>query len=122
MKRKASTSKQPASKSKKQKGSGPLKVGLPPIVAAPGQQPLPHTLILGSGPSEESLRQQRYYAFKHNHFFPIMGELLDFDAKASYEVRVAALTARGFAVWDVLASFKRTGSADSTITDASVND
>ncbi|MGV0853401.1 DNA-deoxyinosine glycosylase [Mycolicibacterium phlei] len=88
----------------------PVLRGLPPIVG-PGA----HTLILGNMPSVMSLARQEYYGNPRNAFWPIMGELLGFDPEDPYDVRCAALTARGIAVWDVLASCRRAGSLDSAV-------
>jgi len=80
------------------------------------------TLILGSMPGEESLRQQRYYAHPQNAFWPIMGRLLGFDPAIPYEQRLETLAERRIALWDVLASCTRQGSMDSDIKDGRPND
>lgn len=72
-------------------------------------------LILGSMPGAESLAQGRYYAHRHNSFWPIMAALFDLDPAAPYEARVRALRARRVAVWDVLRSCVRKGSLDTSI-------
>lgn len=91
----------------------------PPLVA-----PDAHTLILGSMPGSASLAAHAYYAHPRNTFWPIVGELLGFDADAPYAARVRALTAAGYALWDVLGACRREGSLDAAIDPASleVND
>lgn len=72
-------------------------------------------LILGSMPGAESLRRRQYYAYPHNQFWPIMGALFGAGRELPYGKRVAALTRRGIAVWDVLKSCEREGSLDGSI-------
>ena len=72
-------------------------------------------LILGSMPGAESLRRQEYYAFKHNAFWRIMGELYSFSPALPYPERLAALRDAGVALWDVLAECERPGSLDASI-------
>lgn len=82
----------------------------PPLARADAR-----VLILGSMPGAESLRRRQYYAYAHNLFWPIMGELFGAGRELAYEARVAALTAHGVAVWDVLKSCERAGSLDGSI-------
>ena len=79
-------------------------------------------LVLGSMPGAESLRQQEYYAFKHNAFWRIMGELYGFSPELPYVERLAQLRNNGVALWDVLAECVRPGSLDSAIRAPRPND
>ncbi|HXS84015.1 MAG TPA: DNA-deoxyinosine glycosylase [Mycobacterium sp.] len=93
----------------------PLLHGFPPVVD--------HTaglLILGSFPSVLSLQSGQYYGNPRNAFWPITAELFGFDAAAPYETRLAALQSAGVALWDVLHSCRRAGSADTKIDPDSV--
>ena len=70
-------------------------------------------LVLGSLPSEASLRAGEYYAHPRNAFWMIMKEIA--GASGGYEDRCQALMDSGIAVWDVLASSVRPGSLDADI-------
>jgi hypoxanthine-DNA glycosylase len=72
-------------------------------------------LVLGSMPGELSLAAGRYYAHPHNAFWPIVGAVCGFDPSLAYAKRLAALRARGIALWDVLQSCERDGSLDGDI-------
>lgn len=87
-----------------------------PPITAPGAR----VLILGTMPGVASLAAGRYYAHPRNAFWPITSAICRFDPGAPYERRVAALCARGIAVWDVLACCERAGSLDSDIAPASM--
>ena len=93
--------------------------GLAPLAAADAR-----VLVLGSFPSVRSLDERRYYAHPRNAFWPIMSELFGLGEEPDYERRVAALVTTGVAVWDVLHSADRPGSADAAIIASSqiVND
>jgi hypoxanthine-DNA glycosylase len=90
--------------------SAELLHGLPPIIADGAR-----SLILGNMPSVMSLGAQEYYANPRNAFWRITGDIFGFDAAAPYDIRTAALTANGIAVWDVLRSCRRIGSLDSAV-------
>jgi hypoxanthine-DNA glycosylase len=77
-------------------------------------------LILGSMPSEASLAARQYYAFRHNQFWRIAGDVCGFAPDASYERRKAALRRCRIALWDVLESCIRPGSLDSAIREDSI--
>ena len=89
-----------------------------PPVAAPDAK----VLILGSMPGEESLRLQQYYAFSHNAFWRIMGELFSFSSDLPYAERLQELQKNHIALWDTLSCCIRSGSLDSNIRNAQHND
>ncbi len=70
-------------------------------------------LILGSLPSEASLRAQEYYAHPQNAFWKIMRAIA--GAAGDYAARCLSMQERGIAVWDVLSSSVRPGSLDADI-------
>ncbi len=79
-------------------------------------------LILGSMPGERSLQMQQYYAWPHNAFWSIMGELIQFNPAEPYSKRCRHIADAKIALWDVLVSCHRTGSLDSDIKNEKVND
>ena len=91
------------------------KTGFPPITRIDAK-----VLILGSMPSEESLRQQQYYAHPQNSFWYIMQELLHIKPEADYKERTQSLIRNRIALWDVLQACIRQGSLDSSIEDNSI--
>lgn len=93
----------------------PLLQGFPPVVDGCAT-----LLIVGSFPSVLSLASGQYYGNPRNAFWPITGELFGFDADDPYETRLAALQSAGVALWDVLHSCRRQGSADAKIEPKSV--
>jgi hypoxanthine-DNA glycosylase len=83
-------------------------MGFPPIAGSDAR-----ILILGSLPSERSIREGEYYAHPQNAFWRIMREL--FGAEGTYEDRCTALIDARIAVWDVLHQSVRPGSMDADI-------
>jgi len=75
----------------------------------------PTVLILGSMPSQISLREQQYYGNRQNVFWWIMSELLSISIELSYSDRVRLLAQSNIALWDVLLNCERPGSLDSSI-------
>jgi len=84
--------------------------GLPPMT-----RPRPRVLILGSFPSVLSLAHDEYYGNPRNRFWAVMEELFAIPAALPYPERCLRLTQEGVALWDVVASCSRPGSADSRI-------
>lgn len=93
------------------------KHGLAPIIGT-----APEILILGSLPSDESIRRQEYYGHPRNRFWPVMAAVLGEEAPTGYEAKKAMLMDHKIAVWDVFASARRHGSLDSAIHDEVPND
>ena len=82
---------------------------------APLLGPGPRVLILGSLPSQLSIRNGEYYGNPQNAFWSIMGKLFGADPDKAYAVRTKILTEQGIAVWDVLENSIRPGSMDAAI-------
>lgn len=73
-------------------------------------------LILGSFPGVASLAARQYYAHPRNHFWPLLGALLDAPLKdMPYASRLAALRAHRIGLWDSIVRCARTGSLDTAI-------
>ncbi len=72
-------------------------------------------LILGTMPSEESLRKQERYGHKSNQFWKIVFILFDKPLPDNYDEKIKLLTDNDIAIWDVLHSCEGSGSLDSNI-------
>ncbi|HOP06100.1 MAG TPA: DNA-deoxyinosine glycosylase [candidate division Zixibacteria bacterium] len=80
-------------------------------------------LILGSLPSDESIRKQEYYGNKQNRFWYLIGTAIGREIHhISYEVKIETLLERGIGLWDIYARGQRQGSADSSIKTSTLND
>lgn len=86
--------------------------GLDPVVSGESR-----VLIVGSFPSLLSLRHQEYYANPRNDFWRIMERNLGIPAYLPYSERTSLICGQGIALWDVVRSCRRTGSADAAIRD-----
>ena len=88
--------------------------GLAPVLDARAR-----VLILGSFPSEASLAARQYYAHPRNHFWPLLGAVLDEPlAELPYAQRLARVRERGVALWDTIVACERKGSLDAAIRNA----
>ncbi|KAH8047966.1 G/U mismatch-specific uracil-DNA glycosylase [Aureococcus anophagefferens] len=106
--------------------SGPAKGSFGPLLSA---TVAPHTLLLGTQPSDNSLREGKYFMTNANAFWHIVGDALGFrrgfhidgraeavdfirphllhDEAVDYDEAVARLTGAGYALWDAVAAIKR---------------
>ena len=85
--------------------------GLPPVLAADTR-----VLVLGSFPGVASLAAGAYYAHPRNHFWPLLGAVLDLPlADLPYDERLVCIRARRIGLWDVVVACERRGSLDSAI-------
>lgn len=79
-------------------------------------------LILGSFPSVKSREAQFFYGHPQNRFWRLLAALCNEPVPTGVEEKKQLVLSHGLALWDVIASCEITGSADSTIRDAAVND
>ena len=92
--------------------------GFPPVVDGNVK-----VLILGSFPSPASLAKKQYYGHPQNHFWKLMGAVLDQPlAEMDYPQRLPLLLKNGIGLWDVLHACERAGALDSNIRNAVNND
>jgi TDG/mug DNA glycosylase family protein len=79
-------------------------------------------VILGSFPSRQSLLYHEYYGNPQNHFWKIIEALFQIDRHLPYSVRTSRLTDHKIALWDVVSTCCRQGSADARIRSPVFND
>jgi len=91
--------------------------GLPPVTDTS-----PEVLVLGSFPSRQSLLKCEYYGNPRNHFWQIVEVLFLIDRDLPYTSRIARIAAHHIALWDVIHSCRREGSADDRILEPVKND
>jgi len=77
-------------------------------------------LVVGSMPGAASLAAGQYYAHPRNQFWRIMSAVLGKEPGAGYEDHLRMLRSGGLALWDVLDSCVRPGSADTDIRPGSI--
>ena len=90
---------------------------LPPIVDASTK-----VLIVGSMPGVQSLEKQQYYGNPSNHFWSIIGALLQVDVPNDYNERIQLIRTHNIGLWDVISHCERKGSLDSAIKNEVPND
>ena len=95
----------------------PCGAGLPPVR---GQST--EVIILGSFPSRLSLLHNEYYGNPQNHFWKIVEALFQIDPHLPYRIRTSRLTDHRIALWDVISTCCRQGSADARIRSPVFND
>lgn len=89
---------------------------------APLTCPEPRILILGSLPSDESLRRQEYYGNPRNMFWSVLAAIFDDTVPENYPEKKTFLARHHVALWDVFASAERVGSLDANIREIACND
>ncbi|MDR0563610.1 MAG: DNA-deoxyinosine glycosylase [Azoarcus sp.] len=95
-----------------------LLTGLPPVFDAGI-----HCLILGSFPSPASLAAQQYYGHKQNHFWKLLGAIVNEPLYAlPYAERIRRVLAHRIGIWDVYRACVRPGALDADIRAGEAND
>lgn len=72
-------------------------------------------LIIGTMPSEASLKAREYYAFKQNAFWKIVADIAGCPQTDIYAQKIAMLQKIKAGLWDNLQYCERKGSLDSNI-------
>ena len=72
-------------------------------------------LILGSMPSEQSLKVNEYYGNRQNRFWQIIFNVFKKELSVNYAEKIKFLYEHNIALWDVLATCERQGSLDAAI-------
>ena len=79
-------------------------------------------LILGSLPSDESIRKHQYYGNPGNDFWRLLGSAIGENLQdMAYEKRLETLKRNRIGLWDVFKAGSREGSEDSKIRDEEIN-
>lgn len=79
-------------------------------------------LILGSLPSDVSIRKNQYYGHPGNDFWRLLGGILGEDLQGmNYQNRLETLKCNKIGLWDVFKAGKREGSEDAKIRNEEIN-
>ena len=93
------------------------KQGFPPVVDENTE-----ILILGSLPSDVSIRKHQYYGHPGNDFWRLLGSIIGEDLQSmNYQSRLETLKRNKVGLWDVFKAGKREGSEDTKIKDEEIN-
>ena len=84
--------------------------------------PQSQILILGSFPSVKSRETAFFYGHPQNRFWRVIAAIYEADVPQTVEQKKALLHTHHIAIWDVAASCRIEGSADSTMKDVIAND
>lgn len=79
-------------------------------------------LVLGSFPSVKSRESGFFYGHRQNRFWRVLASVFDSPVPETTEEKKRLLLEKHVALWDVIASCDISGSADSSIENAKVND
>lgn len=92
-------------------GTQQIKRSFAPIVDADVR-----LMVLGSLPGDISLAAGRYYANPRNHFWALIGSVIEKDLVAlDYQARLDALLEAHVGLWDTVEAAERSGSLDTNI-------
>ena len=97
--------------------SNDSKAGLPAIVDSKSE-----ILILGTLPSEKSLKKGEYYANPSNQFWKIISSIFNEPTPITYDDKLLLLQNHHIALWDVLKTANRKNRLDSSIENPIPND
>ena len=79
-------------------------------------------LILGSLPSDESIKKHQYYGHPGNDFWRLLGRAIGEDLQSrDYESRLETLKRNRIGLWDVFKVGDREGSEDANIRGEEIN-
>ncbi|AKB58590.1 DNA-deoxyinosine glycosylase [Methanosarcina barkeri] len=93
------------------------KQGFPPVIDVNTE-----ILILGSLPSDVSIRKHQYYGHPGNDFWRLLGSIIREDLQnMNYQNRLETLKRNKIGLWDVFKAGKREGSEDTKIKDEEIN-
>src|SRR3954468_10705917 len=92
-------------------GMDVVKRSFPPVADA-----RTHVLVLGSLPGDESLARGQYYGNPRNHFWRLIGAVIDVELEPlPYAERLERLLVAGVGLWDTIGAATRRGSLDGNI-------
>lgn len=81
-----------------------------------------NVLVLGSAPTEQSLKKPQYYGNNGNQFWKMLFNYYNVPFETDYNQRVNFLLDHHIGLWDVYHLFEREGSLDTSFKTVELND